>query len=206
MPRIPAEQRRRALAEAALRVMARDGVAAATTRAIVAEADMSLSAFHYCFRSKNELLAGLVDALVEREMAAALATLRPGADVNRALRKGLRAYWSLVEAAPEEHQVTYELTQYATRKAGLTDLPRRQYESYFEGANAVLRALADTAGVRWSLPVPVLARMLVTVLDGLTLGWLADRNSAQALAVLDRFAEQIAGYAQPRRVRRAVAS
>lgn len=206
MPRIPAEQRRRALAEAALRVMARDGVAAATTRAIVAEAGMSLSAFHYCFRSKNELLAELVDALVEREMAAALSTLRPGADVNRALRKGLRAYWALVEAAPDEHRVTYELTQYARCSADLADVPRRQYESYFAGAAAVLRALADTAGVRWSVPVPVLARMLVAVLDGLTLGWLADRDGVQALAVLDRFADQLAGYAEPRRARRAVAS
>jgi len=205
VPRIPADERRRELADAALRVMARDGVAATTTRAIVAEAGMSLSAFHYCFRSKNELLGGLTDTVVAKASAAALATLRPGTDVRRALRKGMRAYWALVEAEPAEHQVTYELTQYATRTPGLEDLPRRQYESYFAAATEVLETLADTAGVRWAVPVPTLARMLVTVLDGLTLGWLADRNSAQALAVLDGFADQVASYARPR-VRRARAS
>jgi AcrR family transcriptional regulator len=196
MPRIPATQRRRVLADAAMRVLARDGVAATTTRAIVAEAGMPLSAFHYCYRSKNELLAELTDRLVARETAAALATLRPGADVLEALRTGLRGYWQLVEAAPDEHRVTYELTQYACRTKGLEDLPRRQYRSYFDGASTVLRALAETAGVRWSIPLPVLARMLATVLDGLTLGWLADRDSTQTLAVLDEFAVQLAGYAR----------
>ncbi len=196
MPRIPATQRRRVLADAAMRVLARDGIAATTTRAIVAEAGMPLSAFHYCYRSKNELLAELTDALVARETAAALATLRPGADVHEALRTGLRGYWQLVEAAPDEHRVTYELTQYAYRTTGLEDLPRRQYRSYFDGASTVLRALAEAAGVSWSIPLPVLARMLATVLDGLTLGWLADRDGAQALAVLDQFALQLASYAQ----------
>lgn len=196
MPRIPATQRRRVLADAAMRVLARDGVAATTTRAIVAEAGMPLSAFHYCYRSKNELLAELTDALVARETAAALATLRPGADVLEALQTGLRGYWQLVEAAPDEHRVTYELTQYACRTAGLEDLPRRQYRSYFDGASTVLRALAEAAGVRWSIPLPVLARMLATVLDGLTLGWLADRDSAQTRAALDEFAVQLASYAR----------
>jgi AcrR family transcriptional regulator len=199
MPRIPADQRRRELTEAAVRVITREGVAATTTRAIVAEAGMPLSAFHYCFRSKGELLAELTDSLVAKETAAAMATLRPGTDVHKALRKGLRAYWAQVEAAPAEHELTYELTQYARRTSGLEDLPRRQYEAYFDGARLVLRALSAASGTTWTAPLPVLARMLATILDGLTLGWLADRNSRQALAVLDQFALQLAGYARPKK-------
>ena len=48
--RIPADERRQQLVEAAIRVMARDSVAQATTRAIVGEAGMPLGVFHYCFR------------------------------------------------------------------------------------------------------------------------------------------------------------
>ena len=51
MPRIAVDARRELLVEAAIRVMARDGVAKATTRSIVAEAGMALAAFHYSFRS-----------------------------------------------------------------------------------------------------------------------------------------------------------
>ncbi len=71
MPRLPAEVRRAALVEAALRVMARDGLAAGTTRAIVAEAGMSLASFHYAFASRDELLRELVHRVVGHELAAA---------------------------------------------------------------------------------------------------------------------------------------
>ena len=53
MTRIPVVDRRTALVQAALRVVARDGVAAATTRRIVAEAGMPLASFHYVFASRD---------------------------------------------------------------------------------------------------------------------------------------------------------
>ena len=56
MPRLAVAERRAALVEAALRVMVRGGLAAGTTRAIVAEAGMSLASFHYAFSSRDELL------------------------------------------------------------------------------------------------------------------------------------------------------
>lgn len=56
MSRLPVPQRRAALIEAALRVIARDGLAAATTRAIAAEAGMSLASLHYAFTSRDELI------------------------------------------------------------------------------------------------------------------------------------------------------
>ncbi|WP_163569093.1 hypothetical protein [Fodinicola feengrottensis] len=46
----------------------------------------------------------------------------------------------------------------------------------------------------------VLARMLVTLLDGLTLNWLVDRDSAQALAVLDASADQFAALSRANRL------
>ena len=55
MTRIPAAERRAALIDAALRVVSRNGLAQATTRAIVAEAGMSLASFHYAFESRDEL-------------------------------------------------------------------------------------------------------------------------------------------------------
>ena len=71
MTRIPATERRAALADAALIVIARDGVAAATTRAIVAEAGMPLASFHYAVASRDELLRDVVDLVVAGEGDAA---------------------------------------------------------------------------------------------------------------------------------------
>jgi hypothetical protein len=39
--------------------------------------------------------------------------------------------------------------------------------------------------------------MVVTSIDGLVLGWLADRNDEQALEALDGFAGQLAALAEP---------
>ena len=45
--------------------MTRDGVARATTRSIAADADVSLSVFHYCFTSKQELLEAVIETIME---------------------------------------------------------------------------------------------------------------------------------------------
>src|SRR5687767_6056215 len=70
-----ADARRAELLQAALRVMSRDGVAAGTTRAIVAEAGMPLATFHYCFRSRNELLRELITLVTTMERDAAAAAM-----------------------------------------------------------------------------------------------------------------------------------
>ncbi|MCH1882391.1 TetR family transcriptional regulator [Agrococcus sp. ARC_14] len=56
MARKPAEVRRKDLVEAGLRVIAREGMHAATVRAIVAEADVPLATFHYVFESRDEMI------------------------------------------------------------------------------------------------------------------------------------------------------
>jgi AcrR family transcriptional regulator len=194
--RIPADERRRQLVAAAFRVMAADGVGAATTRAIAAEAGMPLSSFHYCFRSKNELLGELAGQMVSTEVSAAAQVLTPEDGLEVTIRGALRAYWQLVEESPGEHQVLYELTQVALRTPGLEGLAQRQYARYQAGCREMIERIGVACEVEWLLPLDVLARMLVTLLDGLTLNWLVDRDSAQALAVLDASADQFAALSR----------
>jgi len=177
--------------------MARDGIAATTTRAIAAEANAPLASFHYCFRSKEELLRELTPTVVDRMLEQAMADIKPGRDLQQMLRKSLYDIWTVMEAAAGEQQVLYELTQYALRTPGMEELATRQYERYFDVAREQLQALADAANVEWALPLPVVARMLVAFFDGLALGWLVDRDSAAARAALDGFIEGLARMARP---------
>ena len=63
MPRALAAQHRSAIVNAAIRLMAREGVAAASTRRIAAEAGVAQATIHYVFGSKTELqLAALAAA------------------------------------------------------------------------------------------------------------------------------------------------
>jgi AcrR family transcriptional regulator len=199
MARIPADVRRQELVEAAIRVMARDGIAKATTRAIVDEAEMNLGFFHYCFRSKEELLVTVITTINDRNQQAAMAVVTPHRGLRDTLTASFRAYWDGVERNPGEHQVTYELTQYALRHAGLAEVARVQYDSYVRGLIQYLQEAAAANHMEWTTPVEVLAHYAHSVLDGVTLAWVVDRDSAAADAVLHEAAQHIAKQARRRR-------
>lgn len=199
MSRIPAPERRAALAHAALAVIARDGLASATTRAIVAEAGMPLASFHYAVPSRDELLRDVVELVVAEEGSAALAPLMARAGgIRDATVLALTAYLELVKRDPGREQAMFELTQYALRTPALDDLPAEQYARY----HALAIELLDTATAQhhpdWRVPMPDLARLLVSFTDGLTLAWLADRDDAAAARAIDLAADAIASFAVDR--------
>jgi AcrR family transcriptional regulator len=197
MARIAAADRRARLAEAALAVAARDGLAAASTRAIVAEAGMPLASFHYAVPSRDELLRDVVALVVAQEGAAAGELLNDAADVREALRVALGGYLALVRRDPGLEQAMFELTQHALRTPGLHDLPAEQYARYHAVAAALLEEGAARLRVRWTVPIADLARLLVVITDGATLAWLADRDDAAADRVLDLAADALAAFAVP---------
>ena len=192
MARISSSERRALLIRAALRVIARHGVSGATTRAIVAEADMSLASFHYAFRSHSEMMTELIQYVVAGQTAAVLAVVPSGADVRSALMAGLDAFLDYVIGDPGHEQVMQELLQHALRTPGFEELARDQYDRYRSAVAELLGAAAANAGVSWSIPVDEVARIVVTVTDGVTLGWLADRDTEGARRILAFAAEAVA--------------
>lgn len=199
MGRLSSAERRAALVRAALRVIDRDGVHAATTRMIVAEAGMSLASFHYAFRSRDEMMRELVAFVVADEQRVSLEALDPDADIRSAVRAGMRAYFELLRAHPSREQALQELVQYSLRTPGLEHLPRAQYASYFHTARVLLERGAENAGVQWSLPIEQLARILIAITDGLTVAWLADRDDEAAGTLIDFAADTIGALALSRR-------
>src|SRR5450830_863305 len=197
MARVPSDERRAALIRAALTVIDRDGVSAATTRAIVGEAGMSLASFHYAFRSRDEMIRELVASLVANEKQVSLAALEPGTDIRTAVRAGLQAYFDLLVENPRREQALLELMNYSLRTPELDAVPAAQYSHYFAAAFELLEAGALATGVCWSLPVVEVARILIAITDGLTLAWLADRDDAAAARLMDFAADTIASLAGP---------
>lgn len=197
MARVSAAERRTALVQAALRVIDRDGVHAASTRSIVAEADMPLASFHYAFRSRDELIREVIATVVDGERAAAVASLTPGADLRATVRAGFHAYFDLVVASPSHEQAMFELFHYSLRTDELADLPRVQYVNYHALAREVLQAGAKLTGMRWAVPVDDVARLIVVFTDGITLAWLADRDSEAAARTIELATDTITALASP---------
>lgn len=193
-----AEERRAELVVATLRVMTRDGVAGATTRAVVREAGMTLGAYHYCFASKRDLFRRVIETVVAEEVAAGLSAVRGGGDVRASLHEALTGYWEFVTADPGRHQAVYELTLYALRTPGEEELARLHHARWRQAAEEVLGCVGEAAGVAWRVPVPMAARWMVAALDGLTLAWLADRDTDAARSTLAMTADQLAALADKR--------
>jgi AcrR family transcriptional regulator len=182
---------------AALRVVAREGVAAATTRRIAAEAGVATGVVHYAYRSKDELLRDVALAATQQLSDAAVAGLKPGGDLRATLRATLRDVWRMVEDDPDTQLALYELTTYCLRTPGLADVATEQYVSYTAVAAATLEAVAAACDVTFDADRQLLARLLGTVIDGGMLAWLADRDTAAAIAAIDLFIEHLVSIARP---------
>ncbi len=198
MTRIPATERRSALIEAALRVVSRHGIAQATTRAIVAEAGMSLASFHYAFDSRDELIDELITTVVEREQQAVIPEVVSGGDLRQIIESGLDRYLEHLKADPEHEQAMLELTQYALRSTERHPLAVAQYARYAALAEQALEAAAANADATWRVPVATVARVLVAFTDGLTLTWLVDRDDDAARAVARAAADALSRMADAR--------
>jgi AcrR family transcriptional regulator len=186
---MPVAERRSALVEAAIQVIARDGVSAASTRAIVAEAGMSLASFHYAFASHDELMREVVTRVLSREVRSitrSLAgTIDTASSVPELLRAGLDAFVEAVAADPAREQAVLELHQWAAREPGFGDLVVAEYEAYYDAAERILLGVAAATGTRWTRPTSELARYVVTITDGFTMAWLALQEDAARPATRD---------------------
>ncbi|HEY9366028.1 MAG TPA: TetR family transcriptional regulator [Agromyces sp.] len=198
MARIPASERRAALVQAALRVVSQRGIAHATTRAIVAEAGMSLASFHYAFDSRDELIDELITTVIAREQEAVLPDDLQGHDIRDMLEAGVLRYFDHLRADPEHEQAMLELTQYALRSPDRHPLAVAQYARYTELGARSLVAAAELAGVVWTTPVERVARVLIAFTDGLTLTWLVTRDDDVARAVAHAAADALSRMAEPR--------
>ncbi|MFF8632394.1 TetR/AcrR family transcriptional regulator [Streptomyces werraensis] len=197
---ISADVRRERLVAAALRVMKREGIAAASTRAICAEADMPHGAFHYCFRSKKELYVALLSADVNVTLDAVWPSVMPSGDTAEAIRALLRAYWAIVEADPETQLVLSELIDLALRDPELSELPAWEHRAYHDKIVSHLERFLEEARLDLTVDIEVVAEMIISAIGGVVASWLSHRDSAVAVEALDNFAALFAALTRPQAV------
>lgn len=199
MTRVPVAQRRLQLIEATIALLCREGVGAASIRRISEEADVPLGLVHYCFTSKQELIAETIRQLNTENTAAARAALSvpagAGTDLRAMLTTAFRAYWTLVERSPRRQLLAYELNAYALRDKELAPIAEHAHREQLAGIRDLLDEIATASGLRWTVPVDDIARLVLTVTAGATLNWLNDRDSAGAQTTADLIVGALAALA-----------
>lgn len=188
------EERRVQLIDAALAVMAQQGLSRATTRAITDEAGLALGAFHYAFTSKDELLSAVIERVVaeiDGTLVRAMEEAEPRVDgldgqalVVAALTRFLQQTWEQLRARPELQLAQYELTLHALRDPSLRHLAARQYDRYCATVATRLGQMTEEVGAE---AAEQLARYLVATVDGLLLQWLVEGDDDAAALRLRRY-------------------
>lgn len=174
-------------------MIAKEGVAAATTRRITQEAGLPHGMFHYWFSGKEELFEELI-AEVVRELkegvAAAVSSTEGGSDTS--LRDHLRAAFDVVrrdeQVEPGRQLAIYELTALALRTPALRDMARRQYQAYQELTTTVIAPWLAAQDVDVPGGAEVLGKLIAVLFDGMVLAWLADPEGSdpdEVFALID---------------------
>lgn len=168
------EERREQLIDAAIQVLATEGLGRATTRNITEQANLALGAFHYAFRSKDELLESVIERVVsatERVLQEAVEGVRD--DPGRAIPRMLEKFWEFIDETPDLQLAQYELTVHALRNPKMRRLAVDQHKRY---AAAILGVLDQVPGSPEGQEAEDLARYIAATMDGLVLHRLVEED------------------------------
>jgi AcrR family transcriptional regulator len=167
MNRVPHDERRRQLIEAAVRVISREGTARATTRRIAAEADAPLASLHYSFRDKDELFHAVIEHCQMLTVERFREHTSPGGGLRDAVHALIEQFFDWTQAEPEFQVAQFELMFWARRTPSAREFPSQIYRDY----HVLISEMLSTAAGDDHDPHDIsrLATHITAVVDGMML-------------------------------------
>jgi AcrR family transcriptional regulator len=196
---LSADVRRLQIIDAAIEVIASEGLERATTRRIAERADATLGSLNHCFRGKDELMRLVLDRGIAT-MEDAFADVDPRAGFESTIRAVVAAYWRWVRDNLGVHLAMMELLMWAIRR----EAPGRHLYSDANdphGGNlvrAMLSSAIESDGRAPATPVDQLARFLIHRFDGLVLEYAESRDDAACEHQTHLLAEALIGLSRDR--------
>lgn len=179
--------RRREVADAVVRLIARDGVEAVTIRHVAAESGWAPGVLAHYFADKDALLLAafrrVADAVVERT-----GRQRVGGPPLSVLRWFCRNTLPLDEQRRGEVQVWFAFLGHALARPALAEAQRAVYAEWREVLAGILRAAAGRAELAPGVDPDAEAASLVAFIDGLALQAIFDPEAfppSRQAALLD---------------------
>lgn len=177
MAHISAAERRPQFIEAAIVVIARDGVDGATTRRIAEEANAPLATLHYCFQTKENLLVAVFDAL-SNEMSVDLDSIvGSGASTATIAERLLTSTMQWLVDRPIRARAEIEIDLWAQRND--PEMARQIYGDFRQAWGNLL------SQGRTPLPAAELdtvVRVIIALADGLTMQFITDLDADRTMS------------------------
>ncbi|GAA3086826.1 hypothetical protein GCM10017562_66280 [Streptomyces roseofulvus] len=181
MPRIPAAERRGVFIEAAVKVIATRGIDGATTRRIAEQAQAPLATLHYCYRTKEDLIADVYD-FTARRFRDVVRGSAPHADRATTARRLLRRLMECYLESADFATTALELTGWARRRH--EDRSIRVYDGAVEAMRTVLRGTASSPPAE-AETIDEIAYAIATLAAGFALNWLAYADQSTAVKQME---------------------
>ena len=198
MPYLSYDERRSLILDAAVEVIAEEGLARATTRRIAEKADAPLGALHYCFRNKDEMMT-LVLQQGRTTLEAALEAVDPGAGLERNIRDTVQAYWRWMRDNLGLNLALMELLMWAVRKGEHGKAFYNRLNDPFGGETmrANFARAAEVDGVEPAITPAELTRFIIHRFDGLVFEYGASEDRAACQRQVDLLADALIALALP---------
>lgn len=198
MAYVKASEREKQVVAAARRVLDTTGVADLTMRAVASEAGLPLGTMQYVFPTKDLLLSAVIMSVVGEISDAGREGFDPSKGLAYAIREGMLRYWdTMVETKIGLQLTQYELTMYALRTEGQEGLARMQYERYWSLITKRCKRAAEAAGEQSAVDFDTLARMILAIIGGLTLQYVAHPDPERARQDLSRALDMVVAAVSP---------
>jgi AcrR family transcriptional regulator len=196
MARVPAEQRRLDFIDAAVRVIAEQGIDRATTRKIAEAAGAPLATLHYCFHTKEQLFFAVFEHMSADILMGQAEAIQGYGDLAVTAARIVRATMEWSTHHPNYTRVQFDLLLWGLRRDGKdgqdSEWAARVYD-HFTQAYAQLLTASLGPNDDPALVEP-LARVLLSVIDGLSLQWVSNPDSARLQGDVDLACAMISTY------------
>jgi len=169
MAHVSAAERRPQLIKAAIDLMARQGVAAGSTRAIAAELGVAQATVHYTFGTKEDLYRAVIEQLTQDLVEQVREAAPTDAGFEQTLGVLASALWRTVREQSSSYQLLNELTLFALRSPQLREVLRAHSVGVARVTAGLVVEAAERTGEQLALPAEVIARFFLAGFDGLLL-------------------------------------
>ncbi|MFI7300917.1 TetR/AcrR family transcriptional regulator [Streptomyces sp. NPDC050121] len=182
MAHVSTAERRPQLIKAAIGLMAREGVAAGSTRAIAAELGVAQATVHYTFGTKEELYRAVMEQLTHDLIDQVTRAAPTDESFEETIVTLAEALWRTVLEQPASHQLLTELSMFALRTPHLKEALQSHYSEILAVTTKLVEQTAERTGHRLGQPAETIARFFLAGFDGLTM---------QHLSLPDEEAERV---------------
>ncbi|MFJ8631902.1 TetR/AcrR family transcriptional regulator [Streptomyces sp. NPDC093568] len=169
MAHVSAAERRPQLIKAAIDLMAREGVAAGSTRAIAAELGVAQATVHYTFGTKEDLYRAVMEQLTQDLVTQVERAAPTDAAFEDTIVTLAEALWHTVLEQPASYQLLTELSMFALRTPHLQEALQGHYRDVLTMTAKLISEAAARTGHQLAQPAETIARFFLAGFDGLTM-------------------------------------